>query len=49
MTPHPQMGAVEEPEVALREPLWNQRRAGDSREKTGVYRLLWVNACGISG
>ena len=49
MTRHPQMGAVEEPEVPLRERAWNERTTAGSREKAGVYGLLWVNACGISG
>jgi hypothetical protein len=42
------MGAVEEPEVPLRERLWNERSTATSREKTGVYRLLCVNVNGIN-
>ena len=37
------MGAVEEPEVPLRERLWNERSTANSCENAGVYRLLWVN------
>lgn len=47
VTRHPQMGAVEEPEVPLRKPQWNERSTATSREKTGVYRLLWVNVNGM--
>jgi len=47
-TRHPRMGAVEEPEVAVREPSWNERPRVNSRENTGVYRLLWVNVNGMS-
>jgi hypothetical protein len=42
------MGAAEEPSVPLRERAWNERPTASYREKTGVYRLLWVNASGIS-
>ncbi len=47
MTRHPQMGAVEEPEVTVGERVWNERATADNREKTGVYRLLWVNVSGM--
>ncbi len=49
VTRHPRMGAAEELKVPLRERLWNERSTAGSREKTGVYRLLWVNVNGISG
>jgi hypothetical protein len=42
------MGAVEEPEVTVGERVWNERPIASYREKTGVYRLLYVNANGIS-
>jgi hypothetical protein len=48
VTRHPRMGAVEEPEVPVRERVWNERATARNREKTGVYGLLWVNARGIS-
>jgi hypothetical protein len=35
-TRHPQMGAVEEPLVPVRERVWNERATDDSREKAGV-------------
>ena len=47
MTRHPRMGAVEEPEVPLRERVWNERATADDRENAGVYVLLCVNVCGI--
>ena len=42
-----EMQAVEQPWVALRERLWNERSTATSREKTGVYRLPWVNVNGM--
>lgn len=48
-TRHPRKGAVEQPEVPRRERLSNQCCAADSREDAGVYVLLRVNVCGISG
>jgi hypothetical protein len=34
------MGAVEQPAVALRERVWNERHADSNRENAGVYGLL---------
>ena len=48
VTRHPRMGAVEEPEVPRRERQWNERAIDEMHEKAGVYRLLRVNASGIS-
>ena len=48
VTRHPRKGSAEEPEITVGERVWNERPTANSREKTGVYRLLWVNACGIS-
>jgi hypothetical protein len=42
------MGAVEEPEVPRRERQWNERAIDEMHKKAGVYRLLRVNASGIS-
>jgi hypothetical protein len=47
MTRHPRMGAVEQPEVPLREREWNERATADDRENAGVYVLLCVNVCGL--
>lgn len=47
LTRHPRMGAVGEPEVTVGERVWNERSTAGSREKTGVYRLLWVNVNGM--
>jgi hypothetical protein len=40
VTRHPRMGAVEQPEVALREPSWNERATANAGENAGVYGLL---------
>ena len=47
VTRHPGMGAVEEPEVPLREPSWNERPTAMNRKNAGVYRLLCVNVNGM--
>jgi hypothetical protein len=47
MTRHPQMVAVEEPEVPNGERHWNERPTTNTREKAGVYRLLKVNVYGM--
>ena len=47
VTRHPQMGAVDEPQVDVREHVWNECCRAIRPENAGVYRLLKVNVRGM--